>query len=677
MAKAETSIHRIRRDFPFEVEITDPQWIVLKDGTRIAATVWKPRTSKQVPVVVEMLPYRRRDGTIFRDAELHPYVAGEGIACCRVDLRGSGDSDGLLRDEYLPREQSDACEIISWLASQPWCNGSVGMTGISWGGFNALQVAAHRPPALKAIITLCSSDDRYADDVHYMGGALITENEMWSNVMLAYNSKPPDPQIVGERWRDMWLARLEADRSWSEHWLAHQRRDAYWKQGSICEDYSGIECAVMAICGWEDSYSNTVPRLLSGLSCPRKAIMGPWTHSYPCRGDPGPLIGYLQEAVRWWKYWLDGEDTGIMNEPMYRVWITGEERPRPWYKDHAGSWAAEKEWPSPRINWRTRYLNASGLGKLSEDGPPLSVSCPATAGTDYGRHGGYGGDAPDLAIDQRREDGQSLCFDTEILTEDLTLLGAVEIDLELVVDKPLVNVAIRLCDVYPDGTSAVMTYGVLNLSHRNSHEDPEPCPIGRPFRATVRLNDFGRTIPKGHRLRLAIQNQFWFVVWPQPELSTLMLTSGTSSVRLPIRSPSPLDRHVKFEPAEISEPVPSISLREKTHSKIVEDDLGTGIRTIRLKTDYGSWHITDRGIEGSAANNDTFSIHPEDPLSARLVTEYIWSIRSGPADTSGLARTELTADAQNFYLTWSIEAREAGRLIFTSGQTRKFPRDFC
>lgn len=667
----------IRRDFPFEVETVDPQWIVLEDGTRIAATIWKPKTSKRVPVVVEMVPYRRRDGTVFRDLEIHPYIAGEGIACCRVDLRGSGDSEGLLCDEYMPQEQADACEIIAWLAGQPWCNGSVGMTGISWGGFNALQVAAHRPPALKAIITLCSSDDRYADDVHYMGGALLTENEMWSNVMLAINSMPPDPQIVGDRWRDMWLARLEANHSWSEHWLAHQRRDTYWKQGSVCGDYARIECAVLAVCGWEDSYSNSVPRVLAGLPGPKQAIVGPWTHTYPCRGDPGPRIGYLQEALRWWKHWLLGEATGIMQEPMYRVWVTGEERPRPWYRNHAGSWAAEEAWPSPRIGWQTRYLNASGLGLAPQSRETIAISCPATAGTDYGRWGGNGGEAPDLAIDQRREDGQSLCFDTEILDEDLTLLGGVEVDLELIVDKPLVNIAVRLCDVFPDGTSAVMTYGVLNLSHRKSHEFPEPCPIGEPFRAAVRLSDFGRTIPKGHRIRLAVQNQFWFVLWPQPELSTITLTSGTSIVRFPVRPPSPRDGEVRFARPEIAEPAAVTTIREETYCKTVEDDLATRLRTIKLRTDYGAWRIEDRNIEGSAVNADTFFIHPDNPLSARLVTEYTWSMKSGPADTSGLSRTELTADAKNFHLTWRIEAREGTRIVYANGRTRSMPRDNC
>ena len=667
----------IKRDFPLAVTTTDPQWIVLSDGTRIAATLWRPLTEKRVPVVVEMLPYRRRDGTVFRDLELHPYVAGHGIAYMRVDIRGSGDSDGLLMDEYLPREQDDACEIIAWAAAQPWCNGNVGMTGISWGGFNSLQTAARRPPALKAIITLCSSDDRYADDVHYMGGALLTENEMWSNFMLAENSMPPDPQITGERWRGMWRERLEHLQSWSEHWLAHQRRDAYWKQGSVCEDYNRIDCAVLAVCGWEDSYSNSVPRLLEHLRCPVKAIIGPWTHTYPCRTDPGPHIGYLQEALRWWKHWLDGEATGIMDEPLYRVWIGSEERPQPAYAKHAGSWVAEDAWPSPRINWQTSYLNVSGLSPVSETGRTLTLTSPATAGTDYGRWGGNGGTSPDLAIDQRRDDGLSLCFDTLPLTEVMTLLGAAEVELELIVDKPLVNIAVRLCDVYPDGTSEVFTYGVLNLAHRSSHEHPSPCPTGVPFRVKVKLNDIGRAIPKGHRLRLAVQNQFWFVLWPQPELSLISLASGKSTIRLPIRSASPSDMDVSFAPPEISPPAPVTTLREEHHRKTVTDDLGTGIRTIALTSDFGAWRIDDRGIEGSAISSDVFTIHPADPLSAKLCSEYRWSMHSGEADASGTARTELTADARNFHLTWHVEVRDAGKPIFSRGHTNLIPRDFC
>jgi putative CocE/NonD family hydrolase len=668
----------VRTEYPFEVETVDPLWIGLADGTRIATTLWRPVTDAKVPVVVEMVPYRRRDGTVARDMDMDPWYAGHGIAYCRVDIRGAGDSGGDLADEYLPREQEDACEIIAHLAAQSWCNGNVGMTGISWGGFNALQVAARRPTALKAVVALCASDDRYADDIHYMGGALLTEQEMWSNFMLVKKAMAPDPQIVGDAWRGMWQSRLESTRSLSEIWLEHQRRDDYWKQGSVCEDYSAIECAVMAVCGWEDSYSNFVPRLLENLPGPKLGIMGPWSHSYPCRGAPGPLIGYLQEALRWWRHWLAGEATGIMEEPLYRVWITGEERPQPFYlPDHAGSWAAEDQWPSPRIERRKLHLNRNSLGRYSDEGGTLSVRSPATAGRDCGRWGGYGGDCPDIAIDQRREDGLALCFDTEPLDEDTTLLGAPELDLLVTVDQPHVNLAARLCDVYPDGTSALMTYGVLNLSHRNSHEHPEPCPVGTPFRVRLKLNDFGRTVPKGHRIRLAIANQHWPILWPQPRLSTLAVATGDSTLTLPVRPPSPRDRDVRFEEAETARPVPMTTLVEGFDRRIVTEDVGSGLQTIALVSDHGRHRYDDRGIAVSSAVSDTFDIQPDDPLSAKLVTEYRWRIASGEADTEATARTELTADERHFLLNWRLEARECGRLVHSAAATRRIRRDFA
>jgi uncharacterized protein len=672
------SLAKVRTDFTYAVEVIDPWWIMLADGTRIAATLWRPKTAERMPAVVEMIPYRRRDGTVFRDAELHPYLAGSGIASIRVDIRGTGDSDGELADEYLPQEQKDACEIIAWIAAQDWSNGNVGMTGISWGGFNSLQVAARRPPALKAIIPLCASDDRYADDIHYMGGALITEQEMWSNFMLVKKAMPPDPQIVGSIWREMWRRRLDANRSLSEIWLTHQRRDAYWKQGSVCEDYGAIACAVFAICGWEDSYSNFVPRLLAGLKCPRLGLIGPWSHAFPNRGDPGPRIGYLQEALRWWKYWLAGEETGIMSEPQYRVWITGEERPRPYYvPDHAGTWAAEDLWPSPRIRDEVRFLNAAGLTTNPDQSGTRTVRSPATAGTDCGRWGGYGGTCPDMPIDQQREDAIGLCFDTEPLEQDTVILGAPVIDLEIQVDQPHVNLTARLCDVYPDGTSALMTYGVLNLSHRKSHEHPEPCPLGERFRVKLKFNDFGRVVPRGHHLRLALATQHWPIVWPQARLTTLTVHLGSSAISLPIRPPNMKDRTVRFEPAEIAPPVLATELAAGGHKRTITDDARSGIRTITLSSDHGRHSIDDRGITMSSRSCDEFAIHPDDPIGAKLVSQYHWAIKSGEADTEASSRTELTADQTHFHLTWQVEAREGGKVVHSAGATRKIPCDFC
>jgi uncharacterized protein len=296
-------------------------WIPLADGTRLAARIWRPEDQAPVPAIFEYLPYRKRYGTVARDTLTHPYLASHGYASVRVDLRGSGESDGVLTDEYLQTELDDAVEAISWIASQPWCDGNIGMMGISWGGFNGLQVAALQPAALKAIVTICSTDDRYADDIHYMGGCLLADNLSWASVMFAYNTMPPDPELVGDRWRDMWFERLEGSGLWIENWLRHQRRDAFWEHGSVCEDLSQIKCPVYAVGGWADGYSNAIFRLLDGLSVPRKALVGPWSHAYPHIATPRPAIDFLSELLRWWDHWLKGVDTGIMDEPMLTAWM--------------------------------------------------------------------------------------------------------------------------------------------------------------------------------------------------------------------------------------------------------------------------------------------------------------------------------------------------------------------
>ena len=254
-------------DFRRAVREIENVWIPLSDGARLAARLWLPEDAERdpVPAILEYLPYRKRDFTATRDELTHAYFAGHGYACIRVDLRGSGDSECLLWGEYLKQEQDDALEVIDWIARQPWSTGAVGMIGISWGGFNGLQVAARRPPALKAIITVCSTDDRYADDVHYIGGALLQNNLTWGSTMLAYMTRPPDPALVGERWREMWLERLRNLPLLVAEWLGHQRRDEFWKHGSVCEDFSDIMCAVYAVGGWTDGYPNAIPRLLAGL----------------------------------------------------------------------------------------------------------------------------------------------------------------------------------------------------------------------------------------------------------------------------------------------------------------------------------------------------------------------------------------------------------------------------
>lgn len=284
--------------FPHPIRAVNHFEIPMPDGCRLAARMWLPEDAecKPVPAILAYIPYRKNDLTAARDAVMHPYVAGHGYAVVRVDLRGTGDSEGLMLDEYLQQELEDGCSVIEWLAAQPWCDGNVGMIGISWGGFNGLQIAAMRPPALKAVISCASTDDRYADDVHYMGGTLLIDNFSWAAIMFGRNALPPDPRNKPDTWRALWHGRLKESGLWLKNWLQHQHRDEFWKHGSVCEDHAAITCPVYAISGWADGYCRSVFRLMEKLQGPRKGLVGPWAHTYPHIGKPGPAIGSCRNA---------------------------------------------------------------------------------------------------------------------------------------------------------------------------------------------------------------------------------------------------------------------------------------------------------------------------------------------------------------------------------------------
>ncbi len=463
-------------EFPRKVVEHPDLGIVMPDGCRLSVRAWIPEDASEAPVpaILEHLPYRKRDGTIGRDNLTHPYFAGHGYACLRVDMRGNGDSEGLMEDEYSEQELQDACDVIAWAASQPWCNGKVGMMGISWGGFNALQVAAKQPPALKAIVTLCSTDDRYADDIHYKGGLLLNENQGWGATMLSYSSRPPDPALVGERWRAMWLDRLENEPFLPATWLSHQTRDAYWKRGSVCEDFSRIKAATLAVGGWGDAYKNAVSRLVTGITeAPAKGIVGPWIHKYPHFAVPRPAIGFLQEALRWWDRWLKDVDTGVEDDPAMRLYLMDSVPPRDWYEERPGRWIAEAEWPATAIESRQFGLGPNGTLSPGAGGPlEQAIRSPQDCGMAGGEYCAIWL-GPELPGDQRRDDEKSCCFDSGPLDEAIDIVGGATVRLKLSADRPTAMVAVRLCDVQPDGASTRITYGLLNLSHRNSHEFPE------------------------------------------------------------------------------------------------------------------------------------------------------------------------------------------------------------
>lgn len=696
---AGSTVGRVRTDFPRAVQVLDHVWIPMSDGTRLSARIWLPddAVGDPVPAILEYIPYRKSDGTVLRDSQMHPYFAGHGYAAVRVDLRGSGDSEGLLADEYLTQEHDDALDVLAWLAQQPWCTGRVGMIGKSWGGFNALQIAARRPPQLGAVITVCSTDDRYADDVHYLGGSVLAAKMLpWAATMLAFNALPPDPAVVGDSWRRMWLERLEHNVPFVEAWLTHQRRDAYWQHGSVCEDYAAITCPVYAVGGWADAYTNAIPRLLAGLSCPRKGLIGPWGHQYPQSGVPGPRIGFLAECLRWWDHWLKGVDTGIADEPMLRAWMQEWVPPRPSCPDRPGRWVTEPAWPPPAAERRGYTLDAGRLrpepvtGQPAESGQPdqpaelgqpgqperVDIGVGALCGLAAGEWCPSGGTA-DLPLDQRAEDASSACFDTAPFPGPVEILGFCEATLTLVTDRPCGAVTVRLCDVAPDGESLLVTRGTLNLSHATGHEHPRPPRPGVPMTVTVRMNAIGQVIPAGHRLRLAVSSSYWPWVWPAPEPVSLgLLTGGRSRVELPVRASGRDDAPpAPFGPPEISAGAAVVSHPGRYDGeRVVRRDLGTG-RVDLVRTSDGGSRLVASGLEQARTRVETCSLVEGDPLSASVRCQSTTRLARGDWLIRVETDTVMTCDADNYRVTSAVDAFEGDVRVSATARSFTVPRD--
>ena len=635
--------------------------ITLSDSTRLSTRLWKPidALGDPVPVILEFLPYRKRDGTNARDALTHPYFAQRGYACARVDMRGNGDSHGLMADEYTQQELDDAVEVIRHLAAQDWCNGSIGMMGISWGGFNSLQVAAMTPPELKAVITLCSTVDRFADDIHYKGGCLLNENLGWGATMWSYSGRAPDPALRSD-WREMWLDRLENEPFLPAKWLRHQTRDEYWKHGSVCEDFSTITAKVLAIGGWGDAYKNTVSNIVENIDG-SKGIVGPWVHKYPHFATPEPRIGFLQEALRWWDKWLKGIETGVENDPDLRLYQMDGVRPQTWYTERAGRWVAqtpERDHHHP-AEIRKYFLGDDGL----TDEPATidaNVISPQDCGADSGEYCAIWL-GPEMPGDQRRDDALSAIWDGNTLDSDLVITGAPEITLCVSSDKPVAQLAARLNHIHPDGSSTRITYGILNLCHRDGHGKSKPLPINQSVNVTLNLDQCAYTVPAGHRVRVSISNAYWPLLWPSPEATRLQIHSGT--INLPLLN-EVAGSTVTFQPPEAADPWETTTIREDTNSRRQETDLNTGIVHLHIVDDFGKVRDADHGLINGSIAREHWQIHPNDPLSAKGSCHWTDELERKNIRLRTEARCEMWSDKDTFYLSAKIEAFENDQLIY-------------
>ncbi len=671
---------RIVTDLPHAVREIDHVDVPMPDGCRLGARIWLPEGAKAAPVpaILEYIPYRKADLCAPEDHRTGHYLAGHGYAYVRLDLRGAGDSEGLMLDEYLAQELADGCDAIAWIAAQPWCDGGVGMIGISWGGFNGLQIAALQPPALKAVISVCSTDDRYADDVHYMGGCLLLDQLSWAGQMFARNTLPPDPKHR-ENWRELWLDRLEKSGLWLKNWLQHQRRDAFWQHGSVCEDYARIRVPVFAVGGWADGYCRAVFRLVENLAGPRLGLIGPWAHKYPHLGVPGPAIGFLQETLRWWDHWLKGRETGIMQEPALRFFMQDHAPPRGGYEAREGRWVGEPSWPSPNVRRSPFGLDASG-GLLS--GPPeggnatLALRSPIFSGAGAGKWCSYAtpGDQP---VDQRIDDGAGLVFETPPLDAPLEIVGAAALELDLSADRPVAQVAARLVDVSPDGAATRVSYGVLNLTHRDGHEAPEPLVPGRRYRVRIPFKPVAQTFRAGHRIRLGISSTYFPLIWPAPEPVNLTIVPGESTLQLPVRDPAAVDAVRPFSAPEWTAPLQIDRLEPADAGWRTVHDLASGETALEVTDGAGTYRLVDAVTTVTKKARERYSVTNDDLASVAGTT--VWEMALSRRDwrIRSLTETELRASPTHFEISARLRAWEGDALVHDQSWNESVRRDMC
>ena len=524
--------------------------IPMRDGVLLAADLYVPETGDSnadlpegpLPVVMEYLPYRKDevDPTGLRH---YLELPRHGYIVARVDIRGTGGSEGHAVDEYVAQEQVDGYDAIEWMAAQPWCDGHVNMIGISYGGFTALQVATLQPPHLTSIIPVDFTDDRYTDDCHYRGGLLRMYYDVgyYGTRMIAWNAMPTDPTFASDGARTIWERHVAEDEPYLLAWLTHQVDGPYWRQGSVADIVDRIVCPTFLIGGWRDGYPNPPTRLFERLTAPKKLLIGPWDHRYPDAGIPGPRIDHLRDVVRWLDHWCLGRDDGLMDEPAIAVFMQEAGSLAPGRLESTGRWRAETTWP-PAGAAERGFLIGTG-GRLSD----IETGADAVeAGADrllvdptVGLANGLwsGGVQFGLTADQRSDEALSLTYTSQPLDAPVSILGRARADLFVSSDVDVLGVAVSLSDVDPDGRSHLVAKGMLNGTRRASLTDPQRLDPGVVVPLAVQVDATGWRFAAGHRIRVSIAGADWPNVWPTPVPATLAVHRGPdtpSRITLPV-----------------------------------------------------------------------------------------------------------------------------------------------
>ncbi|HEY3929125.1 MAG TPA: CocE/NonD family hydrolase [Candidatus Koribacter sp.] len=646
------------------------QWVPMRDGVKLAANLFFPadlQPSEKIPALLEYLPYRKDDWSLGRDYSLHSYFVKHRYVVARVDIRGTGRSEGATPDrEYSEQEMRDGEDVIAWLARQPWSNGSVGMLGISWGGFNAIQMAMRHPPALKAILAADASDNLFHDDIHYIDGMMhVDEFEISMDLTNALSPAPDFPTD------DKTLAAHFDTPPWFLLYLKHQRNSEFWWRNSLSSNYGRIKIPVFLIGGFLDGYRDSVPRMLENLSVPRTAIMGPWPHSFPHDADPGPDVEWRDLATAWWDHWLKGEKNDVESWPMLRVYLRDGYEPSLAIKEIPGEWKATN-WPADGTFDAQYYLSDAQLVTSAPDQQSRKVLQYApSAGVQAGFWWG------DLTPDQAPLDDKSLVFDSDPLPRDEAILGRPLVSMYAESSAPMADWFVRLEDVAPDGSKQLVTGGGLSVAQRNSSAFPQPVVIGRYELLEVPMHFTSWTFAAGHRIRVSVSNALWPMIWPTPFAMTTDVLTGdatSSMLILPVVYPR-LMPDVQFATPAETATMPGI------HS---EGDLLPGSWT---ETHDGAqytttinWHGEEHDFfpwgEETTHERLVHTVHDDRPAEAVVHGEASMEVKLKDRTLLWSTTLDLRSDAHNFYYSYTRELHSGGKLMRRKTWHETIPRDY-
>jgi putative CocE/NonD family hydrolase len=644
--------------------------IPMRDGVRLAADLYVPDDGAEgpFPVVMEYIPYRKDEVPPGR--RFYSYLPQHGYVVARVDIRGTGASEGTAVDEYVLQEQLDGYDSIEWLAAQEVCDGNVNMMGISYGGFTSLQVATHQPPHLRTIIPVCFTDDRYTDDCHYRGGLLRQYYDVssYGNFMIAYNALPPYPEWSDD-WADVWNHHLENNEPYLLRWLDHPVAGAYWRQGSVGEIADQIVCPVYMIGGWRDGYPNPPLRLYEKLQVPKKVLIGPWNHAYPDGGVPGPRIDHLHEVVRWLDHWCRGRENGVMDEPPVVIYVQHYDRPDPDRLDTPGSWRAEPAWPPPRSGELTLHPGGGGVltPEAGEDGEDVfeyrpSVGITAglwSGGVDFG-----------LPMDQRMDEAFSLVYTTPELEDAVTVVGRAQLALRVASTARVIGFAASLCDVASNGSSHLVAKGMLNATRRDSLSDPSPLTPGETCDLELEIDCTAWRFDAGHRIRLVVASADWPNVWPTPEPATNTVFRGGTRLVLPTLPAAGGAPVPEFLPSPL-EPERHTLRAEPPVWEVTRDAL---TRRTRVEFAYGS---TERITPTTVVSREyelKSQVDDDDPAGASARGRHLSTITTPAGVTRAGSVVTVQATSSHFHVTIDLTVDVNGIPHHSRQWTRSVPR---